>query len=87
MTPAGLLVLSRADIVRLMGKDARVTEDPQRIRPKGSEVMRLIADASKLSERTGWKPAHTRDDGLRKTIEWFLEPANLAQYKPNQYNQ
>jgi NAD dependent epimerase/dehydratase len=75
------------DIVRLMGKDARVTEDPQRIRPKGSEVMRLIADASKLRERTGWKPAHTRDDGLRETIEWFLDPVNLALYKPNQYNQ
>ena len=75
------------DIVRLMGKDARVTEDPQRIRPKGSEVMRLIADASKLRERTEWKPAHTRDDGLRKTIEWFLDPVNLAHYKPNQYNQ
>lgn len=75
------------DIVRLMGVDAEVTEDPQRIRPKGSEVMRLIADASRLGERTGWRPEHTRDDGLRSTIEWFSDPSNLSRYKPHQYNQ
>jgi NAD dependent epimerase/dehydratase len=74
------------DIVRLMGADAEITEDPQRIRPKDSEVMRLIADASLLDQRTGWQPAHTRDDGLRKTVEWFSDPANLAHYKPHQYN-
>jgi NAD dependent epimerase/dehydratase len=75
------------DIVRLMGRDAVVTEDPQRIRPRNSEVLRLIADATKLHDATGWKPAHTRDDGLRATIEWFLDPANLAHYKTNQYTQ
>jgi NAD dependent epimerase/dehydratase len=75
------------DIVRLMDADAEITEDPQRIRPKGSEVLRLIADASLLGERTGWQPQYSRDAGLAKTIEWFLDPANLAHYKPNQYNQ
>ena len=75
------------DIARLMGRDVDITEDAQRIRPKNSEVQRLIADAAKLRERTGWQPEHTRDAGLRRTIEWFREPANLARYKPGIYNQ
>ncbi|GII24051.1 GDP-mannose 4,6-dehydratase [Planosporangium mesophilum] len=75
-----------ADIVRLMGSDAEIVEDAQRLRPKDSEVMRLVADASLLRERTGWQPTHTRDEGLRTTIEWFSDPANLAHYKPHEYN-
>ena len=26
-------------------------------------------------------------EGLRQTIEWFLQPANLARYNPNEYDQ
>jgi NAD dependent epimerase/dehydratase len=75
------------DIARLMGVDADIIEDTQRLRPKDSEVMRLVCDASKLRDRSGWQPRHTRDEGLRQTVEWFLEPANLARYHPNEYNQ
>ena len=76
-----------ADIARLMGADVDITEDTQRIRPKNSEVLRLVADATKLTEHTGWQPAHTRDDGLSLTIDWFRQPANLARYKPGIYHQ
>ena len=76
-----------ADIARLMAADVDVTEDSQRIRPKDSEVQRLVADAAKLTEHTGWRPAHTRDDGLRRTIDWFRRPENLARYKPGIYHQ
>ncbi len=75
------------DIVRLMGVNAEVVQDRERMRPKDSEVMRLLADSTRLRERTGWQPRHSRDDGLRRTIEWFLDPANLARYRPEQYNQ
>ncbi len=74
------------DIVRLMNADVEITEDRQRIRPQKSEVMRLVADASFLGQRTGWRPTHTRDEGLARTVEWFSDPANLAHYKPHQYN-
>jgi len=76
-----------ADIARLMAADVDVTEDGQRIRPKDSEVQRLVADAAKLTEHTGWRPAQTRDDGLRRTIDWFRRPENLARYKPGIYHQ
>ncbi|MCP3801453.1 SDR family NAD(P)-dependent oxidoreductase [Allokutzneria sp. A3M-2-11 16] len=76
-----------ADLVRLMGSDAEIVADEQRLRPKGSEVMRLVCDASRLTARTGWKPSHTRDSGLSETIEWFMNPENLAHYKPGLYLQ
>lgn len=74
------------DIARLMGTEVNLIEDTQRLRPKESEVMRLCADASKLTQRTGWRPRYTRDEGLRRTIDWFLDPANLARYRPDEYN-
>jgi NAD dependent epimerase/dehydratase len=76
-----------ADIARLMGTAAEITEDPQRLRPKDSEVLRLCCDSSKLRDRTGWQPAYTREQGLRETIEWFGRPGNLARYNPGEYNQ
>lgn len=75
------------DIARLMGADADIVEDTQRLRPKDSEVMRLVADASKLRARTGWRPRHDREAGLLRTIAWFRDPANLARYRPEEYNQ
>lgn len=75
-----------ADLVRLMSADAVVTADTERIRPKDSEVLRLVCDSTKLRDRTGWRPAFDRDAGLRQTIDWFREPANLAGYRPGRYD-
>lgn len=75
------------DICGLMGVEADIVEDPKRLRPKDSEVMRLVCDATKLRERTGWAPRYTRDEGLRETIEWFRDPANLALFKTGEYHQ
>ncbi|HEX8869668.1 MAG TPA: SDR family NAD(P)-dependent oxidoreductase, partial [Lentzea sp.] len=55
------------DIARVMGAHAVIDEDAQRVRPKDSEVMRLVCDATKLTDRTGWQPRHSREEGLRKT--------------------
>ena len=76
-----------ADIAALMGVDADISEDPRRLRPKDSEVMRLCCDATRLRDRTGWEPRCTREQGLQQTIEWLQQPANLARYNPDEYNQ
>ena len=76
-----------ADIAALMGVDADIVEDPQRLRPKDSEVLRLVCDATRLRDRTGWQPQVSRQDGLRRAIQWFTEPANLARYQPGEYRQ
>jgi NAD dependent epimerase/dehydratase len=76
-----------ADIARLMGVDADISEDPRRLRPKDSEVLRLCCDAGRLRDRTGWQPRVSREQGLEQTIEWFGRPGNLARYNPNEYSQ
>lgn len=73
-------------IATLMGKEVSWVTDPARLRPSKSEVRRLLGDSSKLRELTGWAPKYSLEDGLRKTIEWFTEPANLARYKADIYN-
>ncbi|WP_300612513.1 GDP-mannose 4,6-dehydratase [Trebonia sp.] len=75
-----------AEIAALMDVQADIVEDAQRMRPKESEVMRLVCDAAKLSARTGWKPQVSREEGLRQTIDWFLDPANLERYTLNEYH-
>jgi NDP-hexose 4,6-dehydratase len=75
-----------AEIASLMGVQADITEDAQRLRPKESEVMRLVCDATKLRERTGWEPRLSRAEGLRATIDWFADPANLARYTLDEYH-
>jgi NDP-hexose 4,6-dehydratase len=82
--PIGVLA---EEMARLMGVDADIVEDAQRLRPKDSEVMRLVCDASRLRERTGWEARVGREEGLRRTINWFADPANLAYYAASGYQQ
>jgi NAD dependent epimerase/dehydratase len=74
------------EIADLMGRPAVFRSDPARHRPAASEVMRLVCDSTRLRRRTGWRPEHTLHDGLKNTIEWFLDPANLARYRPGSYS-
>ena len=73
-------------IARLMGADVNWVTDPQRLRPGGSEVFRLLGDNSLITSLTGWRPRNTLEEGLGKTIEWFSDPANLSKYKTGIYN-
>ncbi|MGW5350705.1 SDR family NAD(P)-dependent oxidoreductase [Streptomyces sp. NPDC004031] len=70
----------------LMDADLAVLEDPQRLRPAGSEVMRLVCDATRLRAATGWAPAHRLDEGLARTVDFFRDPAHLARYRTAAYN-
>jgi nucleoside-diphosphate-sugar epimerase len=47
------------------------------VRPEGSEVERLLADASKARSILGWAPTHTLDEGLQQTIAWISERPGL----------
>ncbi|MCM1518945.1 MAG: NAD-dependent 4,6-dehydratase LegB [Pseudoflavonifractor sp.] len=73
-------------IADIMEADVNWIRDPQRIRPAKSEVFRLCGDNTKITSLTDWKPQYTLAEGLRETIEWFSDPANLAKYKSNIYN-
>ncbi len=74
-------------IAELMGADVRSVVDPQRLRPKGSEVMRLCGDNTLITSLTPWRPEVSLREGLSRTIGWFTDPENLRRYKPEIYNQ
>ena len=74
-------------IARLMGADIEWVTDPERIRPSKSEVRRLLGDNKLITSLTDWRPRVSLEEGLSKTIDWFVKPENLARYKIDIYNQ
>ena len=76
-------------IAEVMGSDAVATEDPQRLRPKNSEVERLFSNNAKAKELLGWQPELVGLEGFReglsRTVDWFTQPANLARYRTDSY--
>jgi NAD dependent epimerase/dehydratase len=81
--------ISIGDLVKTIaataGREVTVVQEAERLRPPGSEVMRLVCDSSRLTRATGWKPTVSLADGLARTAAWFAEPDNLARYKWNAY--
>ena len=51
-------------------RDVNIVEDPSRIRPANSEVMKLISNNSYSFELCGWQPQYGLREGLSETIEW-----------------
>lgn len=86
--------VSIGDAVRLiteaLAEDIEIVTDEQRIRPERSEVERLLAENSKAKQILGWIPEYGGLDGfrrgIRKTIDWFSNPANIVGYKSDRYN-
>jgi dTDP-glucose 4,6-dehydratase len=70
-------------IASIVGKDAPVTQDEQRMRPGKSEVERLLADNTLARDLLGWEPRVSLEQGLATTIEWFRSHTHL--YRPDQY--
>ena len=56
------------------------------VRPKSSEVYRLMCDNSLIKELTGFSNSIDLDVGLQKTIEWISKPENFEIYKSEIYN-
>lgn len=73
-------------IFNKLGKNATIISDNQRMRPKKSEVDRLLGSNEKILKHTLWKPSISLDVGLEMTIDWFMNPENLSKYKTNIYN-
>lgn len=58
-------------IVKATECDKPVVQDPQRLRPRNSEVRALLANSSCLRAKTGWKPEVSLPEGLERTISWW----------------
>jgi dTDP-glucose 4,6-dehydratase len=70
--------------------DFKVVIDRKRLRPKKSEVLRLLASDIKARKLLNWEPKYKGvigfKKGLEKTIDWFSNPDNLRLYNSNIYN-
>ncbi len=74
------------EIIQQINPKARIVCDKQRIRPKKSEVNRLLGSNKKIKDLTNWKQRYPLEKGLKETIEWFSDKNNLKQYKFEIYN-
>ena len=68
-------VVSMAELVQriadVMGRDYTIVQDPDRLRPKKSEIYRIRVDSGKARRLLGWHPQTGLDEGLRRTILWL----------------
>jgi NAD dependent epimerase/dehydratase len=64
-------------IIQKTGRSVEIVLDPDRLRPDGSEVLRLLSDNSLARKSMGWKPEVSLDDGLDQTIGWIKEHLDL----------
>jgi dTDP-glucose 4,6-dehydratase len=67
----------------LAGRTVTVVPDDERLRPKKSEVDRLVCDNTRAREVIGWHPTVDLDQGLIRTLEWIGN--SLVRYKPGIY--
>ena len=86
--------ISIADTIKLiaglMDSSVNILQDKEKMRPKSSEVVRLLADTTKAHNRFNWQPQYGGEEGfvrgLEETIRWFTNPRNLSLYQKNNLN-
>jgi NAD dependent epimerase/dehydratase len=69
-----------------VGVEAEIVSDDIRIRPKNSEVERLLGSNQKIQSLTDWRPVHSLDSGVAETISWFRTGDSAREYKAELYN-
>lgn len=72
------------ELIRQINPTAKIICDDQRLRPKNSEVERLLGANGKIKELTDWSPKYTFEEGLAETVAWLKN--NLEKYKVDIYN-
>lgn len=70
-------------ILTLLGVEAEIVVEEQRIRPETSEVMHLLADTTLAKRLFGWESKYSLEEGLKETIEWYRK--NLPRFKVGSY--
>lgn len=73
-------------IIDQINTEAKIISDEKRIRPKNSEVFRLLGSNEKIMRNSDWNAKISLDDGLAETINWFRDPVNISKYKSDIYN-
>lgn len=74
------------NMINQINPQAKIVQDPQRMRPGKSEVRRLLGANAKIKSLTDWEPQYDLTRGIGETITWFAEKENLSTYKHEIYN-
>ena len=72
------------ELIRQINPNAKIVCDNERLRPKKSEVNRLLGSNEKIRSLTSWRPQFTLEEGLKNTIDFLHQ--NIDKYKTNIYN-
>jgi dTDP-glucose 4,6-dehydratase len=70
-------------VAEILGRDLAVQHDPDRVRPEGSEVQRLISSPARALAVMGWQPRVPLRDGLERTVAWI--EANADRFRTDRY--
>ncbi|MBD3257396.1 SDR family NAD(P)-dependent oxidoreductase [candidate division GN15 bacterium] len=70
-------------IIEVTESSAEIDSDLERVRPKASEVARLVADASKARRLLNWQPQFSLRSGLKRTVSWYRDHLDL--YRSDEY--
>ena len=70
-------------LMEATGRCVPITSEADRLRPKRSEVARLLADTAKLRSLTEWEPKISLAAGLSETCAWIAR--NLDRFDCSQY--
>ena len=68
----------------ILGITKSLNKDASRVRPKNSEVNKLLCNFSLIKRKTGWKPQYDLKSGLSLTVDWLQE--NIDLFKSDRYN-
>ena len=78
------------EIRNITNPKIKILQDKNRLRPKKSEVNRLISSNKKAKHILKWSPKYSGKKGFQKgileTVEWFRNSQNLKYYKSDLYN-
>ena len=72
------------EIITLLGKPVEILTEVSRMRPRKSEVERLLSDNRLARRLLDWNPEVNLRDGLQRTISWIRQHIDL--YRPLIYH-
>ena len=73
-------------IADILGKNVEIVSKDVRIRPKDSEVERLLSNFTKLKSATGWQPKVSLREGLIKMVDWMKSEGDVNKIDTSKYH-
>lgn len=71
-------------VLKILKINKKILVTKERLRPKQSEVDRLVCDNSLIIKKTNWRPKIKFDEGLKLTINWIID--NYSKFELKKYN-